>query len=104
MPIPPGGDATRTRLAFCGDFCIDTAAERREELREAIATGHDLELDLSEVARIDTAGLQLLLAAVLELGQRGHVVHFRDVPATVLDAARVTGLISLLGLPQQAES
>lgn len=104
MPILPDGDATRTRLAWRGDFCIDGAEARKAELRDAIATGRDLELDLGEVSRIDTTGLQLLLALVLELGQQGHIVHFREVPAAVLEAARVTGLSELLGLPERAES
>ncbi|MFG1926582.1 lipid asymmetry maintenance protein MlaB [Cryptosporangium sp. NPDC048952] len=52
-----------TRVELGDELTIVTAAETRERLVPYLKTGTALELDLSAVSDIDTAGLQLLLAA-----------------------------------------
>ena len=52
-----------TRLELGDELTIVTAAETRERLSPYLKAGTSLELDLSAVSDIDTAGLQLLLAA-----------------------------------------
>lgn len=90
--------ASRARLTWEGECCIDAIHERKAELSSVLAADGDVELNLLGLHRIDTAGLQLLAAFVLELGQRGHVVHWRGVSNIVVEGARVTGLTALLGL------
>lgn len=92
------------RLTWQGECCIDAIQERKSELAEALSSHTDVELDLSALSRIDSAGLQLLAAFVLELGQKGHVVHWRGVSNIVIEGARVTGLGALLGLPPTASN
>jgi anti-anti-sigma regulatory factor len=91
-----------TRLAWQGECCIDAIQERKSELARASSSHTDVELDLSALSRIDGAGVQPLAAFVLELGQRGHVVHWRGVSNIVIEGARVTGFGTLLGLPPAA--
>ncbi|WP_035858199.1 STAS domain-containing protein [Cryptosporangium arvum] len=52
-----------TRLELGDELTIVTAAETRERLVPYRKAGTGLELDLSAVSDVDTAGLQLLLAA-----------------------------------------
>ncbi|GAA0229544.1 STAS domain-containing protein [Cryptosporangium japonicum] len=52
-----------TRLELGDELTIVTAAETRERLMPYLQAGTGLELDLSAVSDVDTAGLQLLLAA-----------------------------------------
>ena len=87
-----------TRLAWSGECCIEGVHERKAELTQALEADQDVELDARELTRVDGAGLQLLAAFVLELGQRGHVLHWHGVSENVANAARVTGLSHLLGL------
>lgn len=49
-------------------------------------------LDATAVARIDTAGLQLLLAARREIEARGGEVCWQAVPEALTEAARQAGL------------
>jgi len=50
-------------LAIDGELSIYRAAELRESLQSALAVGDGLELDLSAVSEMDSAGVQLLMAA-----------------------------------------
>jgi anti-sigma B factor antagonist len=59
------------RRALPGELTIATVAESWTALAADLATGADLELDLSGVVELDTAGLQLLLMAVREADRTG---------------------------------
>ncbi|HKU43563.1 MAG TPA: STAS domain-containing protein [Polyangiales bacterium] len=96
-------ESSQLQLQWSGECCIDSVSERKPELSQLLAAKADVWLDLAAVSRIDTAGLQLLAAFVLELGSRGHLVHWRAVSAAVRDAARTSGLEALLGLRSQGE-
>jgi anti-anti-sigma regulatory factor len=98
----PQANTTLPSLTWQGECCVDAIGDRKSELAEALSAGSDVALDLSALSRIDTAGLQLLAAFVLELGQRGHFVHWRGVSNIVIEGARVMGLGGLLGLPPAA--
>jgi anti-anti-sigma regulatory factor len=98
----PEANTILPSLTWRGECCVDAIGERKSELAEALQADADVALDLRALSRIDTAGLQLLAAFVLELGQRGHVVHWRGVSNIVIEGARVTGLGGLLGLPPTA--
>ena len=49
------------RLGVAQDLTIYTAAEVKKLLLDALAAHDGLELDLSQVGEIDTAGVQLLI-------------------------------------------
>ncbi len=61
--LMPGPDM---RIAFSGDLTIAEAAETRDALALALTTSETLELDLGALENIDVAGLQVLLALLLE--------------------------------------
>lgn len=54
------------RLAIAEDLTIYQALELKQRLTSALAESALLELDLSQVAEIDTSGLQLLILAKRE--------------------------------------
>ena len=49
-------------IRFNGDLTVYTVAERRSSVLDKCPAGCSATLDLSGVAKVDTAGLQLLLA------------------------------------------
>lgn len=57
-----------TRLTIIEDLTIYNAMAQKEQLISALQSSDALELDLSHVGEIDTAGLQLLLLAKREAG------------------------------------
>lgn len=50
-----------TRLTIAQDLTIYNAMEQKQQLIGALEKSSALELDLSQVAEMDTAGLQLLM-------------------------------------------
>ena len=59
------------RLVITQDLTIYHALAQKSQLLDALGSGDTLELDLSQVAEIDTAGLQLLLLAKREANKAG---------------------------------
>lgn len=62
-PSNTTADQTSRHLAPSGDLTIFEAAEFKESLVKLFANEGLVSLDLSGVARVDTAGIQLILAA-----------------------------------------
>lgn len=58
------------RLTITDDMTIYNAALQKAQLLDALDAGQDLEIDLSQVAEIDTAGFQLLLLTKREAAAR----------------------------------
>jgi phospholipid transport system transporter-binding protein len=92
-------DAGSATLYWRGECCIESLAERREQLLRALEDGLPVMLDLSDVTRIDTAGLQLLLVFVLDMRRNGRDVRCAAASEPVYQGARLAGIRELLGLP-----
>lgn len=61
----------------------------------------DSSLDASQVRNIDTAGIQLTIALVRELAERGHRILWQPEPSAVfIEATETLGLQQTLGLPE----
>jgi anti-sigma B factor antagonist len=58
--------SANNRLIILEDLTIYNAMEHKQKLLDALSSVNRLELDLSQVAEIDTAGLQLLILAKRE--------------------------------------
>ncbi|MFA6444172.1 MAG: STAS domain-containing protein [Sterolibacterium sp.] len=67
----PAGKATVNRLAITQDLTIYQAGELKETLMSSVDSYTVLELDLSRVSEIDTAGIQLLMLAKRECQAHG---------------------------------
>lgn len=104
LPGQPG-------FALAGDLTIHCAAERSAELLEKLraqietATPGELRLDLAELVDIDSAGLQILVAARRLCGE--HALHLRLQPRSptvqeALDAYRLDDQLMPLDLPAAA--
>lgn len=58
--------SANNRLAIREDLTIYHAMDQKQQLLDALSATQALELDLSQVSEIDTAGLQLLILAKRE--------------------------------------
>ena len=64
--MAPSPAPEHQRLTLLDDMTIYNATAQKQQLLDALQAGDGLELDLSAVAEIDTAGFQLLLLAKRE--------------------------------------
>ena len=79
-----------------GPATIYEASALKETLRQALAEGKDLKIDLGDSGRWDLAGLQLLVASV-KTGQReGRSVRLSRVPKVCSEIADRSGLTDWL--------
>lgn len=75
-------------LAITEDMTIYNAAAQKQRLLEALGTAERIELDLSAVGEIDTAGFQLLVLIKREarrLDKEAQIVAHSEAVREVLD-------------------
>lgn len=75
-------------LAITEDLTIYHALEQKQVLLNALAATNELELNLAQVAEIDTAGLQLLILLKKEAqraGKRVRIVAHSQAVSSVVD-------------------
>ncbi|AUL99019.1 anti-sigma factor antagonist [Zoogloeaceae bacteirum Par-f-2] len=76
------------RLAIVEDMTIYNAVAQKKTLVDALTDCDRLELDLSAVAEIDTAGFQLLVLIKREaarLGKQAHIVAHSQAVSQIVD-------------------
>lgn len=75
-----------------GEFTIFTAAEIRARLLDAMNESDQIEVDLSGVSEMDTAGLQIILAARMDAANRHKQLSFIGSSRAVGDVMAIYGL------------
>lgn len=84
-------------LAIEDELTIFTAAEQKSRLLAFLQSGDALEIDLSKVAEMDTAGLQLLILIKREAAQTGKTLGFVMHSKAVLEILELAKLTSAFG-------
>lgn len=97
-------DSTETAsssLNIGGEFTIFTASELKERLLDTIehCTSQEIEVDLSEVTEIDSAGLQLMIMAKRQATAQSKTLHFCRHSDPVLDLLDLCDLAGFFGDP-----
>lgn len=94
-------DSSPPALSIRGEFTIFTAMASKELLLNALthSVATDIDIDLSEVTEIDTAGLQLMIMAKREASSQGKNVRFRRHSDAVLDLIDLCDLTGFFGDP-----
>lgn len=87
------------RLTVDGDLTIYHAAEIKQHLIEGVRGNGVLELDLSHVGEIDSAGLQLLALAKRESGKQAHQMHIVGHSPAVREVIEFLNLAAYFGDP-----
>ena len=88
-------------LAIGGEFTIFNAASLKTSLIDAIVQAEtpDIDVDLSNVTEIDSAGLQLMVMAKREAASRSKSLHFSGHSGPVLDLIDLCDLTGFFGDP-----
>jgi anti-anti-sigma factor len=87
--------AETSRLRLEGDLTIYRAQELKHELLRRVQACRELEIDLENVAELDSAGVQLLLLAEREARRQGKTVRVTAHSPATLET------FTLLRLPPQ---
>jgi len=87
------------RLQMEGELTIYHSLEIRDGLMEHLAANAEIELDLSGVTEMDTAGFQLLLAAKREGTRLGKAVRFVSHSQAALDVIDLYDMAAQFGDP-----
>ncbi len=80
-----------------GELTIYTAAEQKEILADFLQNSGDLEISLSGITELDSAGLQLLILAKRESAQREQTLRFVMHSRVVLEVLELANLAATFG-------
>lgn len=81
------------RISLTEDLTIYHAFEQKQKLLDALSTANSLELDLSQVGEMDTAGLQLLILLKKEAqsaDKRVVIVAYSQAVRSTIDFCNLT--------------
>lgn len=92
------------RIEIKGELSIFAAAALRQQLLDALDSGLNVEVDLSLVSEMDSAGLQLMVAAQREAGVRNKSLRFTSHSPAVADILELCDLSGQLGDPLAIQS
>ncbi|MCG2577957.1 STAS domain-containing protein [Dechloromonas sp. XY25] len=87
------------KIAIEGDFTIFAAQAIKAQLLEAFNKGQEVEVDLSAVSEMDSAGLQLMVAAKREAAAQGKTLRFIDHSPAVLNTMDLCDAAGLFADP-----
>jgi anti-anti-sigma factor len=91
-------------VTLAGEVTIFNAGAIRQQILTALDETDDIDVDLSEVTEIDTAGVQLMVAAKREAAERHKVLHYSACSPVVLDVVALLGLSAYMADAMPAES
>ena len=86
-------------LAVEGEMTIYTAAENKADLFDQLDDCEELELDLSAVNEMDSAGLQILLVLKREAAVKGKQLHLVNHSHAVFEVLELLRMQSHFGDP-----
>lgn len=88
-----------SRVALAEDFTIYSAAQNKENLLGQLDSSQGLELDLSGVEEMDSAGLQVLMLLKREADNRGKPLHLINHSQAVVEVFELLDLAGYFGDP-----
>lgn len=87
------------KIAIDGEMTIFEASEIYQKILGSIRNSKDIEIDLSEVSEIDTAGLQLIMVAKILNAANGGRLSLINHSKAVQDILELTNLGGFFGDP-----
>ncbi|MDF1762838.1 MAG: STAS domain-containing protein [Oleibacter sp.] len=89
----------KCRITISNEMTIYTAGELKEKLSQVLDDPRDLEINLSKVNEIDSAGIQLLMLAKKSRSLKQYKLSLVEHTHDVIDAFEALGLVSYFGDP-----
>lgn len=99
MPIRLDNTGLFAVVQIEGELSIYSAAELKPQLYSVLQQHVELELDLSAVSEMDSAGLQLLIAAKREAQALGRTLRLTQHSPAVLEVLDLCNMAAFFGDP-----
>ena len=97
LGVQQSSDGERLRLAFAGELDLANAETAESTLREALASGKDVVVDLAGLEFLDSTGVAMLVTAMRQVdGKR--LSFLPSEHETVRRLLKLTGLDEWMGL------
>ncbi|MFZ6818460.1 STAS domain-containing protein [Undibacterium sp. Ji22W] len=80
-----------------GELTIYTAAQEKQQLQEFLESADELELNLSQVSEMDSAGLQVLILMKQEAARRQKRLHYSMHSKAVLEVLEMSNMTAAFG-------
>ena len=97
MTTSTSHDRKQNKVSIAGTMTIYDAADHKKELLNAFNTSDELEIDLSGVSEMDTAGVQLLVLLKREAFKDGKQVRLVAHSAASLEVLEIYNLGAYFG-------
>jgi len=99
MPIQSKEKNGVTHLSILDEMTIYTALEQKNELAHHLKDHHELQIDLSEVSEVDSAGLQILLFLKQEASKRNITLSLVNHSQAIVEVLELLNLSAHFGDP-----
>ncbi len=99
MNVNVSNEGNLCRIAINGEMTISTAAELLRGIAAPLVRSEEIEVNLAGVSEIDSAGLQLMVAAKREAVTKNKTLRFVDHSQPVLDVLDLCDLAGHFGDP-----
>jgi ABC-type transporter Mla MlaB component len=99
IKVAPGKEPASNTLALAAECTVSDAGSLKERLAGLVDQPQTVTLDVSALQRIDTAGLQVITAFVLERAANGRPVEWQGTAPVLATAAQLLGLTFIFKLP-----
>ena len=93
MSIETQQTGNTARMSLSGELTIYTAAEIKASLAQVMGNADEIEVDLSGITEMDTAGLQLMLIAKRRAGKTVCFVKHAPIVMRLIDLANLGGVL-----------
>lgn len=87
-------DAQQFRVS--GELTLESASAVMAETQTLFETASELDIDLADVSRADSASLALLITWMRQAKQSDKTISFRNLPTQMRAIARASGLDEFL--------
>ena len=99
LKVAPAKEPASNTLALAAECTVSDAGSLKETLAGLVDQPQAVTLDVSALQRIDTAGLQVITAFVLERAANGRPTEWQGTAPVLATAAQLLGLTFIFKLP-----
>ncbi len=88
----------KTSISLGESFCIPQAAAMQKRFLKALTVSKTIEIKANKIQKIDTSGLQIIVAIKKELDDSGGAIVWNNPSDELINSAKMLGVSDVIGL------